>query len=560
MFKYWNIAREAAQTSSPIGNMILGSYFVIADESQEAAVERLAAASGIADGQNINALAHSAVSAWSAYLYSEESAAFLGNAKEWSTLDRADPSDTFKDMWNNEIGRQIGQYSRQNGLSLDDATSLVLEAYFDNRLIRSNSDSRIDTSFSGRPDEFSNNIAIWGGRHNAELAGLNTFEYPMVLAGRYEVMKFERTASEYFSEYFFGPAIDQSPGVGQYLINRFSEGQPQYGGVPYQSDGIIQPEYQSWAYNTFGSMNDSSFVGSQSVDAFPQYDPLAVLAFDTAFQLSTFGTDPAGAWAALPSDFWAKQPFTFDAAALSWGSLDGIGGYDLGTFNVPVIDLSPVTGASFSPDLYTLPDFSQSGNRFANPIPASSGPSVSVSASGSPDDFEVRAEVTVDLGEVIGAVISIVAAVFGGLFGLPVVLDLDGNDITITPLQSSNMYFDMMGDHFQHRTAWAGAGDGVLVLDADGDGVIDQRKEVVFTDWDPTAATDMEALHNVFDTNHDGRLDAGDAQFSSFKIMVTNADGTTTLKTLADAGVQSIDLILSGAANDNAPMGGAVAA
>ncbi|CAA2137646.1 hypothetical protein MBLL_00759 (plasmid) [Methylobacterium bullatum] len=129
----------------------------------------------------------------------------------------------------------------------------------------------------------------------------------------------------------------------------------------------------------------------------------------------------------------------------------------------------------------------------------------------------------------------------GDLFG-PIVLDLAGNGISVTPLTSSNTFFDVAGDGYQHQTAWAGAGNGVLVIDADGDGKITQQNEVVFTEWDPTATTDMQALRDIFDTNHNGQLDAGDAQFSSFKIMVTNADGTTSLKTLAQAGVRSIDL------------------
>ena len=73
----------------------------------------------------------------------------------------------------------------------------------------------------------------------------------------------------------------------------------------------------------------------------------------------------------------------------------------------------------------------------------------------------------------------------------------------------------------------------MLVLDTQGTGQITQRNQVVFTDWDPTAKDDMQALRDVFDTNHNGMLDAGDAQFSSFKILVTNADGTTTLMTAA---------------------------
>src|SRR5205807_2160008 len=105
------------------------------------------------------------------------------------------------------------------------------------------------------------------------------------------------------------------------------------------------------------------------------------------------------------------------------------------------------------------------------------------------------------------------------------------------------MFFDMAGDGWQHRTAWAGAGDGVLVLDLAGNGQITQRNQIVFTDWDPTAKNDMQALRDVFDTNHNGRLDAGDAQWASFKILVTNADGTSTLETMAQAGLQSINLI-----------------
>ncbi len=40
----------------------------------------------------------------------------------------------------------------------------------------------------------------------------------------------------------------------------------------------------------------------------------------------------------------------------------------------------------------------------------------------------------------------------------------------------------------------------------------------------------MQALRDVFDTNQDGKLDAGDAHLSDFKVMVTNADGTTSSK------------------------------
>ncbi|MCQ4191517.1 hypothetical protein [Methylocystis suflitae] len=37
----------------------------------------------------------------------------------------------------------------------------------------------------------------------------------------------------------------------------------------------------------------------------------------------------------------------------------------------------------------------------------------------------------------------------------------------------------------------------------------------------------MQALRNVFGANNDGKLSAGDANFSQFKLIVTNAEGST---------------------------------
>ena len=125
----------------------------------------------------------------------------------------------------------------------------------------------------------------------------------------------------------------------------------------------------------------------------------------------------------------------------------------------------------------------------------------------------------------------------------PILLDLDGNGITITGQSSSNVFMDTAGDGQQHRTAWASAGDGVLVRDDGNDGVISRRNEIDFTAWDPTAKSDMQALRDIFDTNHNNQLDSGDAEWSLFKVLVTNADGTTSLQSLSSLGIASIDLI-----------------
>jgi hypothetical protein len=124
----------------------------------------------------------------------------------------------------------------------------------------------------------------------------------------------------------------------------------------------------------------------------------------------------------------------------------------------------------------------------------------------------------------------------------PVVLDLTGKGINITPLSQSNKFFNAKGDGYQHKTAWAGAGNGVLFIDTTSKGQLTQANQVVFTDWDPTATSDMQALLDVFDTNHDGKLDAGDADFDDFFVMVTNANGTETAYSLAQLGITSINL------------------
>jgi hypothetical protein len=133
--------------------------------------------------------------------------------------------------------------------------------------------------------------------------------------------------------------------------------------------------------------------------------------------------------------------------------------------------------------------------------------------------------------------------------GMPVILDLDGNGIDIIPLNASQASFDMDGAAGREHTAWAGPGDGFLTIDlgADGpDGVIDQASEIVFTQWSPGAASDMAALRDVFDTDHNGKLDLGDARWSDFRIWQdANGDGvsqTGEVKTPGALGIVSIGL------------------
>lgn len=121
----------------------------------------------------------------------------------------------------------------------------------------------------------------------------------------------------------------------------------------------------------------------------------------------------------------------------------------------------------------------------------------------------------------------------------PIILDLNGNGIQISDLSKSTQ-FAIGDDGRQHRSAWAAAGDGVLFYDADGDGKISDKREYVFTEWAPGAQDDMEALRKAFDTNGDGKLSG--AELANFKVLVTNADGSTTTQTLAQLGITEIGL------------------
>ncbi|MDX8348802.1 calcium-binding protein [Cognatiyoonia sp. IB215446] len=133
-------------------------------------------------------------------------------------------------------------------------------------------------------------------------------------------------------------------------------------------------------------------------------------------------------------------------------------------------------------------------------------------------------------------------AVKEALKSAPILFDLDGDGVQITELSNSSVYMDATGDGFENRTSWAGAGDAVLFYDPDNLGEITEKRQYVFTEWDPTANSDMEALASVFDSNGDGVFDAQDDAWGDFKLLVTNADGSTTAKTLTELGIVSIDL------------------
>jgi hypothetical protein len=127
----------------------------------------------------------------------------------------------------------------------------------------------------------------------------------------------------------------------------------------------------------------------------------------------------------------------------------------------------------------------------------------------------------------------------------PLVLDLDGNGFALTAIDPNNpVHFDIDADLFAESVGWVGAGDALLAHDLDGNGTIDGIEEL-FGDAVTNAFDDLAAL----DTNADGKIDSGDAEFASLRVWRDlDHDGTTDageLQTMAQAGIASISLSTS---------------
>ena len=135
----------------------------------------------------------------------------------------------------------------------------------------------------------------------------------------------------------------------------------------------------------------------------------------------------------------------------------------------------------------------------------------------------------------------------------PIVLDLNKNGITSTKLDNT-VYFDHDNNGFKEATAWVEKDDGLLALDKNGNGKIDNGSELfgnhtvsntAYGYTDPKATNGYEAL-KTYDINNDNVIDEKDEIFSKLKIWKDkNSNGITDegeLSSLAHNNIKSIDL------------------
>ncbi|MER9548672.1 DUF5801 repeats-in-toxin domain-containing protein, partial [Mesorhizobium sp. M0322] len=125
----------------------------------------------------------------------------------------------------------------------------------------------------------------------------------------------------------------------------------------------------------------------------------------------------------------------------------------------------------------------------------------------------------------------------------PIILDLNHNGFAFSDV-SHGVQFDMNGDGAKEQLAWNTSHDGMLAVDLNHDGKIDDGTELFTPNFGGGNFASGAAALASLDSNHDGVIDHNDTAFDSLLIWKdANANGTSDageLSHLADNGIVSI--------------------
>ncbi len=130
----------------------------------------------------------------------------------------------------------------------------------------------------------------------------------------------------------------------------------------------------------------------------------------------------------------------------------------------------------------------------------------------------------------------------------PLILDLDGNGVVDTISKAAGVHFDLDANKFAETTGWVGKNDGLLVLDKNGNGKIDDGTELFGNNTllkNGTKAANGFAALAELDSNKDGKIDISDSAYTQLRLWKdSNSDGQVNLGellTLKQAGVKSLN-------------------
>ncbi|TNC81502.1 MAG: hypothetical protein C9356_09235 [Oleiphilus sp.] len=138
----------------------------------------------------------------------------------------------------------------------------------------------------------------------------------------------------------------------------------------------------------------------------------------------------------------------------------------------------------------------------------------------------------------------------------PLVFDLDGDGIEHAGI-SDGVLFDLDSDGIKESIGWVSGEDGLLALDKNSNGLIDNGQELFGNVTTLSSGVDaqdgFEALAE-YDLNGDAIIDASDVIFSQLKMWVdSNSDGisqSSELFSLSDVGISSISTTSDGVRTD----------
>lgn len=124
----------------------------------------------------------------------------------------------------------------------------------------------------------------------------------------------------------------------------------------------------------------------------------------------------------------------------------------------------------------------------------------------------------------------------------PIILDLSGHGIRL----NATAAFDLDADGTLDHVGWMSSQNGMLVMDLDGSGTIEDGREVLSTVFNGFGyGNSMEALRSL-DANLDGVVDDKDAAFAKLAVWTDlNGDGVSDegeLHSLSDLGIVSISV------------------